>query len=344
MEARPDAQQPSPEESAWWTEVDEGYWQALLEQGEVAPDTMPPPDSWDFSFPLPPEVQGAAPGAAATVDPGHGAGSEEVWQEAQLALERGDVFSLRVCGANRGGLLVEWNGMQGFLPASRLKEVVDPRDRVFELNHRIGDELSARLIEVDSRLNRLVFSERAAVVDNPPLAAILNTLKPGDLCRGTVTSLTSFGAFVDLGGVEGLIHVSEMSWDRVGHPSDLLRPGEAVEVRVLGVRPEEKRVALSLKRLRPDPWAEVESIFQVGQVIEGTVTNVVSFGAFVRVAEGVEGLVHISELAEGNFLHPRNVVRENDVVRVRVLNVDSQQHRLGLSLRQVYDADQGAPE
>lgn len=347
MEARPDTQQPSPEDSAWWTEVDEGYWQALLEQGKVAPDTMPPPDSRHFSSALPSQVEAGTPGAAATVDPGHDAGSDEAWQEAQLALERGEVFPLRVCGANRGGLLVEWNGMRGFVPASRLKEMprfVDPRDRVFELNHRIGDELSASLIEVDSRMNRLVFSERAAVADNRPPAAILNTLKPGDLCQGTVTSLTSFGAFVDLGGVEGLIHVSEMSWDRVRHPSDVLRPGKVVEVRVLGVRPEEKRVALSLKRLRPDPWAEVESSFQVGQVIEGTVTNVVSFGAFVRVAEGVEGLVHISELAEGNFLHPRNVVREKDVVRARVLNVDTQQHRLGLSLRQVYDANQGAPE
>ncbi len=347
MEARPGAQQLSPEDSAWWTEVDEGYWQALLEQGEVAPDTMPPTDSRYFSSALPPQVEAGTPGAAATVDPGHNAGSEEAWHEAQLALDRGEVFPLRVCGANRGGLLVEWNGMQGFVPASHLKEMprtVDPRDRVFELNHRIGDELTASLIEVDLRMNRLVFSERAAGADNRPPAAILNTLKPGDLCQGTVTSLTSFGAFVDLGGVEGLIHVSEMSWDRVRHPSDVLRPGEAVEVHVLGVRPEEKRVALSLKRLRPDPWAEVESSFQVGQVIEGTVTNVVSFGAFVRVAEGVEGLVHISELAEGNFLHPRNVVRENDVVRVRVLNVDNQQHRLGLSLRQVYEADQGAPE
>jgi small subunit ribosomal protein S1 len=347
MEARTDARQPSPEDSAWWTEVDEGYWQALLEQGEVAPDTMPPNHTQDFFPSLPPEMEAETPGSSAIVDPGHDAGSEEVWHEAQLALDRGEVFPLRACGANRGGLLVEWNGMQGFVPASHLKEMphfIDPRDRVFELNHRVGDELSVSLIEVDPQLNRLVFSERAAVADNSPPAAILNTLKPGDLCQGTVTSLTSFGAFVDLGGVEGLVHVSEISWDRVRHPSDALRPGEVVEVRVLGVRPEEKRVALSLKRLRPDPWAQVESSFQVGQIIEGTVTNVVSFGAFVRVAEGVEGLIHISELAEGNFLHPRNVVRESDVVRVRVLNVDTQHHRLGLSLRQVRDTDQGPPE
>ncbi len=153
-----------------------------------------------------------------------------------------------------------------------------------------------------------------------------------------MTNLTSFGAFVDLGGVEGLIHISELSWDRVRDPGDVLNPGQSVEVSVLGVNPDEGRVALSLKRLRPNPWREVDSRYQVGQLLDGTVTNVVSFGAFVRIEEGVEGLVHISELAEGSFFHPRNVVREGDVVRVRVLNVDPAKQRLGLSLRQAHDA------
>jgi small subunit ribosomal protein S1 len=168
-------------------------------------------------------------------------------------------------------------------------------------------------------------------------AVILSSLRPGDVRRGAVTNLTSFGAFVDLGGVEGLIHISELSWDRVRDPGDVLNPGQSVEVSVLGVNPEEGRVALSLKRLRPNPWREVDSRYQVGQLLDGTVTNVVSFGAFVRIEEGIEGLVHISELAEGSFLHPRNVVREGDIVRVRVLNVDPAKQRLGLSLRQVHD-------
>jgi small subunit ribosomal protein S1 len=168
--------------------------------------------------------------------------------------------------------------------------------------------------------------------------AILNSLSPGDLCQGKVTNLTSFGAFVDLGGVEGLIHVSELSWDRVRHPGDVLQPGEAVEVLVLGVNPEEGRIALSLKQLRPNPWVDVESRYYPGQVVEGEVTNVVSFGAFVRLEEGLEGLIHISELAEGSFLHPRNVVHEGDSVRVRVLNIDERNQRLGLSLRQASEA------
>ena len=171
-------------------------------------------------------------------------------------------------------------------------------------------------------------------------SAILNSLRPGDVRQGVVTNLTSFGAFVDLGGVEGLIHISELSWDRVRDPGDVLSPGQSVEVSVLGVNPDEGRVALSLKRLRPNPWMEVDSRYQVGQLLEGTVTNVVSFGAFVRIEEGVEGLVHISELAEGNLFHPRNVVREGDCVRVQVLNVDPGKQRLGLSLRRAHDAQQ----
>jgi small subunit ribosomal protein S1 len=157
-----------------------------------------------------------------------------------------------------------------------------------------------------------------------------------------VTNLTTFGAFVDLGGVEGLIHISELSWDRVRHPSDVVHPGQKVETYVLAVNPEQKRIALSLKRLRPNPWAEAEARYHVGDLIDGVITNVVSFGAFVRVEEGVEGLIHISELAEGNFLHPRNVVREGDVIQVRVLNVDAVNHRLGLSLRQAHTLEGSA--
>jgi small subunit ribosomal protein S1 len=195
-----------------------------------------------------------------------------------------------------------------------------------------------RLIEVDASQYRLVFSERAAMPGSRPPAAILSSLQADDVCEGTVTNLTSFGAFVDLGGVEGLIHISEISWDRVGHPSDVLEPGQVVQVHVLGVNPEERRIALSLKRLRPNPWSRVESRYRVGEIIEGTVTNVVNFGAFVRVDEGLEGLIHVSELAEGTFLHPRNVVHEGDRVRVRVLNVDVAHRRLGLSLRQAHEA------
>jgi small subunit ribosomal protein S1 len=148
-----------------------------------------------------------------------------------------------------------------------------------------------------------------------------------------VTNLCSFGAFVNLGGLEGLIHVSELSWGRVDHPSDVLEPNQLVKVYVLNIDRERGRVGLSLKRLLPDPWQTVEERYSVGQTVEGVVTHVVNFGAFARIEEGLEGLIHVSELAEGDFLHPRNVVQEGDTVTARVLNIDSARRRMGLSLR-----------
>jgi small subunit ribosomal protein S1 len=160
-----------------------------------------------------------------------------------------------------------------------------------------------------------------------------------------VTNLCSFGAFVDLGGVEGLVHISELSWGRVDHPSDVLQVGQEADVYVLNVDRAKKRIGLSLKRLLPDPWSSVEDRYVEGQLVQGLITNVVSFGAFARIEEGLEGLIHVSELAEGDFMHPRNVVKEGDMVTVRIVNIDSANHRLGLSLRQVSgeaDLDRGA--
>jgi len=151
--------------------------------------------------------------------------------------------------------------------------------------------------------------------------------------RGRVRSLCDFGAFIDLGGIDGLVHISELSWQRIEHPRDVLRIGQEVELLVLNVDKEQRKVGLSLKRLEPDPWSTVEERYQVGALIQGTITNVVDFGAFVRIERGLEGLIHISELAEGNFLHPRNVVREGQTVTVRVLSVDGRNRRLALSLR-----------
>lgn len=325
-----------PDDKEWWALVDEGYWQAVLSQGERPLETVPPADPQEIFQVLDTEANS---GASLTTQGEAAADPEQEWTRAVRAMEQGDDFYLGVSGANRGGILVDWNGLQGFVPASHLKEIPrsrDPQQRMAELAQYVGRSLTVRLIEVDVEQKRLVFSERAALSDFHSPAAVLNSLESGDVRGGTVTNLTSFGAFVDLGGVEGLIHVSEMSWDRVRHPGDLLRPGQEVQVFVLGVNPEEGRIALSLKRLRPNPWTEVESRYHVGQFVEGEVTNVVSFGAFVRLEEGLEGLIHISELAEGSFLHPRNVVREGDTVRVRVLSIDGAKQRLGLSLRQAY--------
>jgi len=338
-----DSMAESRQDAGWWTSVDEGYWQALLEQGEIAPEFVQPTDPPSEFHNLRAELPRATRAGEPEVEDGSIAAGYHGWQDAQQALECGQLFQLTVSGANRGGLLVDWNGLQGFVPASHLKEMPrshEPRERMLELTQYVGSVIGVRLIEVDPQQNRLVFSERASASDLSPVA-VLNRLCPGDVCQGTVTNLTAFGAFVDLGGVEGLVHISELSWDRVRNPGDVLQPGQQVDVHVLGVNPDEGRVALSLKRLRPNPWLDIESRYQGGQVIEGVVTNVVSFGAFVRVEEGVEGLVHISELAEGSFLHPRNVVREGDAVRVKVLNVDAANQRLGLSLRQANDAGHG---
>ena len=327
----------------WWTSLDESYWQALIEHGEISPDPAPPPPPHETFRLLGLEMEQFAAPASPSTDRGNGPDSDNEWQSAQTALEEGELFCLKVSGANRGGVLVEWNGIQDFVPASHLLEVPrfqDSHARMNKLADRIGDSLTLRLIKVDTGRQRLVFSERAATSETKSPASVLQTLRSGDVCQGTITNVTTFGAFVDLGGVEGLVHISEISWDRVRHPGDLLNPGQQVEVFVVGVNPDQGRIALSLKRLRPDPWAEGESRYQVGEIIEGTVTNVVGFGAFVRVEEGLEGLIHVSELAEGNFLHPRSVVREGEKVRARVLNVNRSEQRLGLSLRQAHSPDQ----
>jgi small subunit ribosomal protein S1 len=338
MEGSRHSEQAPVEDHGWWTWPDEGYWQALLTQGVIAPQSAPPADYQQIFETLGVETDQAA-GLRAGGDGGGSPETGSFWQHARSCLERGDVFSLKVAGANRGGLLVNWNGLQGFVPASHLKDMPldqDSRDRTSVLAQRIGASLTLRLIEVEESQNRLVFSERAALADFRPVASIMDSLRPGDILDGTITNLTSFGAFVDLGGIEGLIHISEISWDRVQHPGDTLRPGQKLQAYVLSLNPEEGRIALSLKRLRPDPWTQADSRYRIGQVVDGSVTNVVNFGAFVRVEEGLEGLVHVSELADGTFLHPRDVVREGDRVRARVLNVDVGKRRLGLSLRQLH--------
>jgi len=262
---------------------------------------------------------------------------EQDWRLCYWGLESGETFRLEVTGYNRGGLLVKLNRLQGFVPASQLADLpryLDAEEREAALANRVGEYLNFKIIEIDQDQNRLILSEQATFSDDWSAKDIWDTLKEGMTCRGRVSNICDFGAFVDLGGVEGLIHISEMSWRRVNHPSDVLSIGDELEVYILKVDEEQKRVGLSLKRLQPDPWSSVEERYKVGQLVEGTITNVVSFGAFARIEDGLEGLIHISELAEGNFLHPRNVVKEGDVVTVRILSVDSARHRLGLSLRQ----------
>jgi small subunit ribosomal protein S1 len=310
--------------------LSEGYWQALLRDGEhVKAATVSKVDLWDEQASEPAETSEATAEAIAV---------EDQWEAAQDLMSRGDVLELPVVGCNRGGLLVDWDGLRGFVPASHLLTLTPSADeevRQEELRHFIGTKLSLKIIEVDSDCDRFVLSERATQIDGGQRDIVLNDLKPGDVCEGRVTNLCSFGAFIDLGGFEGLVHISELSWGRVGHPSDVLTPGQTVTVYVLNVEPERARVGLSVKRLQPNPWQSVEDRYQVGQFVEGTVTHVVDFGAFVQVEEGLEGLIHVSELASGNPGNPRDDLQEGDGVLVEVLNIDGARRRMGLRLEQI---------
>ena len=349
----------------WSTPPDDSYWRRLLKQAESDSSTDNTPfdhgidamgpeldgASSDHLSPVPPAPMHAnvAPfhpdAASADFTGGSADGTiEQDWQRADEMLETRARVDLKVIGYNRGGLLVKFGQIQGFVPASQLHEL--PKDlnshmRQSELARRVGAVLCLRIIELDRQRNRLIFSERASMTCSQG-DILLKSLVPGDTRSGRVTSLCGFGAFIDLGGVEGFIHISEFSWGRINHPSDVLRVGDETNVYVLSVEPLQNRVSLSLKRLKADPWTMIDQHYQVGRLVEGEVTNVVSFGAFVRVEEGMEGLIHISELAEGNFLHPRNVVNEGDCVTARIIRIDSSNHRLGLSLRQVAQEDLSA--
>jgi small subunit ribosomal protein S1 len=308
---------------------DEGYWQALLHDGEHAKVDGEAAPSTDG------RSQDASPGEEVdfiTLD------TQDCWQQAQQALDDGKVLELPVIGCNRGGVLVSWNSLRGFVPASHLEDVepfLSEDDRQLAMQRLIGTNLPLKILELDPDRGRFVLSQRATHVDENRRQKLLNQLCPGDICEGCVTNLCSFGAFVDLDGLEGLIHISELSWGRVDHPSDVLAPGQPLEVYVLNVDRDRGRVGLSLKRLQPDPWQAVEERYEPGQVVEGEVTNVVDFGAFVQVEQGLEGLVHVSEFPSVRFLRPQEVLREGEQVRALVLNVDGHQRRMGLSLRQV---------
>lgn len=310
--------------------LEEGYWAALLHEGEFA-DVPPHPHVGAEEDTYASEAQH---------DNGTGAHSEhpsdDDWRAIRSIMEVDDVLELPVIGFNRGGLLVEWRSLRGFVPASQLVEFnanASPNTRRTALNERIGQRLMLRVIELNDVQNRLILSERAARALPGERADLLSRLQPGEVVSGLVTNLCDFGAFVDLGGLEGLVHISELSWGRVGHPSELLFRGQTIEVYVLDVHPDAGRIALSLKRLYPDPWQEVHLRYRVGETVEGVITNVVDFGAFARIEEGLEGLIHVSELAEGHFLHPRNVVTEGQQIRARILSIDGRARRLGLSLR-----------
>src|ERR671923_173644 len=231
----------------------------------------------------------------------------------------------------QGGLILDL-GVRGFLPAS----LVDIR-RVQDLDEFMAQTLRCKVIELNRSRNNVVLSRRAVLEEERKemRQAILDRLSPGDVVTGTISNIVDFGAFVDLEGIDGLIHISELSWSHVNHPSELLDIGQEVQVKVLDIDRERQRISLGLKQTQSDPWQQVIDTYDQGDVVEGRVTKVVTFGAFVEILPGVEGLVHISELAQHHVENPREIVAQGQTVRVKIIEMDAERRRLSLSLKRV---------
>ncbi|HMZ07067.1 MAG TPA: S1 RNA-binding domain-containing protein [Anaerolineales bacterium] len=258
------------------------------------------------------------------------------WNQIKDLYMNDRIVDLEVTGHNRGGLLVEGSGLNGFVPFSHLIDLAGKEnpDRNQDLEPYIGRTLRLKVIECAPEDGRVVFSERAAQTEPGKRAELFHSLHAGQHVQGIVTNVTDFGVFVDLGGVEGLIHISELSWGRVTHPSQFVKLGGAIDVQVLDLAPERCRVALSMKRLMSNPWTNAAVEFPIGSIHQATVTSVLSYGAFARLDQyGVEGLVHVSEIpqAEGKAL--KDVLSEGQSIQVRILHLDPAHHRLGYSMR-----------
>lgn len=271
------------------------------------------------------------------------------WREAQRLLESQKTIEREVADCNKGGVIVHLGKIRGFVPGSQLAisrtAGQAPADRGNEGRWAalLGETLRLKVIEVDRKRNRLILSERAAVRDRrkDQCKELFEELSEGDVRRGRVINLVDFGAFVDLGGMDGLVHLSELSWKRVSHPREVLEVGQEVEVYVLNVDRERQRIALSLKRLQPDPWVSVEERYREGQLVEGVITRLTKWGAFASIVgdEAIEGLIHISELTDDPIVHPREAIRPDQAVMLRVIGLDAAHHRLALSLKQVDEGE-----
>ncbi|NLE83276.1 MAG: S1 RNA-binding domain-containing protein [Chloroflexi bacterium] len=268
---------------------------------------------------------------------------EQSWIEAEELLKSGDSISSIVAGYNKGGLIVPLSTIRGFIPASQLGlsrrfniSGATPEEKFKEF---VGEEVEVCVIEVDRQRQRLILSERAASTETRDMIRdkILEDLDEGSVRKGRVTSIADFGAFVNIGGADGLIHLSEMSWDRIDHPNELLKVGEEVEVKVISVDKDRRRIGLSLRALQPDPWNRYVADLKIGQLVEGEITRLTNFGAFAKLnlPGDLEGLVHISELSDKRIDHPKEILKSGDVVTLRILKIEDKDHRIGLSLRRV---------
>jgi small subunit ribosomal protein S1 len=275
--------------------------------------------------------------------------AERGWRDLEVLREQGGTVEGEILEHNKGGLIARVMGVRGFIPLSQIADLRRSGEESIEqrLEGMRGRKVLLKVIEINRRRNRLILSERAALQERRARdkERLLNELQPGEKRTGIVSSICDFGAFVDLGGADGLVHLSELSWGQVTHPSQVLKPGQEVEVYVVGIDRENRKIALSLKRLQEEPWARVSAKYQIGAIVPATITKLATFGAFAQLELGIEGLVHISELSDERITHPKQVVREGERVQLRVIRVDPARHRLGLSLRQVEyqeDLDEGA--
>ena len=256
---------------------------------------------------------------------------EKAWRRIEAAAESGEPVEGTVIEVVKGGLIIDL-GVRGFLPAS----LVDIR-RVPHLDEYLGKPIECKVIELNRSRNNVVLSRRAVLEEErkEQRQEILERLQPGDIVEGTISNIVDFGAFVDLNGIDGLIHISELSWSHVNHPSEVLAIGDKVNVKVLDIDRDRQRISLGLKQTQEDPWQRVVQTYNVGDELEGKVTKVVTFGAFVEILDGVEGLVHISELAQHHVENPRDIIQPGDDVKVKILEIDSERRRLSLSIKRV---------
>jgi len=267
---------------------------------------------------------------------------EQGWRILEKAMEANETVRGKIIGSNRGGAVVESEGVQGFIPLSQLvgpaRELYVPGGEAPK-DGFIGMEVEFKIIELNRRRNRAIFSERSALQawKQVQKMRLVQELREGEIRRGRVVGISNFGAFVDLGGADGLIHISELSWEPIKSPDEVVKAGEELDVYVLKVDRENLKIALSLRRLQPEPWEEVEKKFQVGQIVNGTITKLANFGAFARIDKGIEGLIHISELSHQVIKHPRDVVSEGQDLELKIIRIEPERRRLGLSLKQVED-------
>lgn len=270
------------------------------------------------------------------------AAEEKDWLKVSELMKSGETCKGRATGFNRGGLLVKVGELRGFVPNSQLSRdhnISQAESIEAYMQQLVGKKLQVKVIEVDRERNRLILSERAAEqeIREARRAELMAELREGDVREGRVVNLADFGAFIDIGGIEGLVHLSELSWKRVSNPAEVIALGDNVKVSILSIDSERQRLALSIKRLLPDPWTMIEDQYRVGQLVEATITKLTKFGAFARLSDQYEliGLIHISELSEDHVVHPREVVTPSQTVTVRIIRIDPEQRQMGLSLKQV---------